>query len=70
MSYYYEEIAVKIPRGLAKEADVWNAAYDIIKAEEGNRRAFHMMNYDPDFASDVISTYFWCEKNGRSAIVD
>lgn len=72
-AYSYEQIAQKVfdenpnlPTS-GKGDEFFNAAWPYIVELAGNtKRANHMLNYDEDFPSDLISAYAWLQKQGQT----
>ena len=65
-AYYYEKVAQEIfnnRKDISSEDEVLNQAWKIVSAERGNKSARYMFNYDEDFPSDLVSAYFWLQKN-------
>ena len=65
-AYYSEEVAQKIfdkRQDITSEDEVLNQAYHIVANEQGQKTARYKFNYDEDFPSDVVSSYFWLQRN-------
>jgi hypothetical protein len=65
-AYYYEKVAQEIfnnREDISSEDEVLNQAYKIVANDRGQKSARYMFNYDEDFPSDLVSAYFWLQKN-------
>lgn len=59
-AYYYEKVAQEIfnqRQDISSEDEVLNQAWKIVSAEQGNKSARYMFNYDEDFPSDLLGAY-------------
>jgi hypothetical protein len=66
-NYYNENIASKVFSqypDLTSEDDVLNAAWEHVVRDMGRKKAGHLFNYDEDFPSDLVSSYFYLQKKG------
>jgi hypothetical protein len=66
-NYYNENIASKVfsqHPDLTSEDDVLNAAWEHVVRDMGRKKAGHLFNYDEDFPSDLVSSYFYLQKQG------
>jgi len=66
-NYYNENIASKVfsqNPDLTSEDDVLNAAWEHVVRDMGRKKAGHLFNYDEDFPSDLVSSYFYLQKQG------
>lgn len=61
-SYYYEQLAKKLPAGLKDDA-LDKAGYKQTVADLGKIKAHQLFYYDEDFRSDLHSAYAWWQKN-------
>ena len=64
-NYYNENIASKVfsqHPDLTSEDDVLNAAWEHVVRDMGRKKAGHLFNYDEDFPSDLVSSYFYLQK--------
>ena len=64
-NYYNENIASKVfsqNPDLTSEDDVLNAAWEHVVRDMGRKKAGHLFNYDEDFPSDLVSSYFYLQK--------
>jgi hypothetical protein len=62
---YADQLAAKLPSGLMDEDVVLDQAFEIASRELGQKRARYYFAYDEDFASDLVSAYFYNERSGR-----
>ena len=65
-AYYSEQVAQQIfnkRQDITSEDEVLNQAYHIVANEQGQKTARYKFNYDEDFPSDVVSSYFWLQRN-------
>ena len=68
-SNYAEQLAQQIfnkRQDISSEDEVLNQAYHIVSNDQGQKAARYMFNYDEDFPSDLVSAYFWLQKNSDS----
>lgn len=66
-AYYSEKVAQEIfdkRQDITSEDEVLNQAYHIVSNELGQKTAHYKFNYDEDFTSDVVSNYFYLQKQG------
>ena len=64
-AYYYEKVAQEIfnkREDISSEDEVLNQAYKIVANDQGQKSARYMFNYDEDFPSDLVSAYFYLQK--------
>jgi Domain of unknown function (DUF6321) len=64
-NYYNENIASKVFSqypDLTSEDDVLSAAWEHVVRDMGRKKAGHLFNYDEDFPSDLVSSYFYLKK--------
>ena len=68
-NYYNENIASKVfsqNPDMTSEDDVLNAAWEHVVRDMGRKKAGHLFNYDEDFPSDLVSSYFYLQKQKQS----
>lgn len=64
-AYYSEQVAQQIydkRQDITSDDEVLNQAYHIVANELGQKTARYKFNYDEDFPSDVVSNYFYLQK--------
>ena len=69
-AYYYEKVAQEIfnkREDISSEDEVLNQAYKIVANDQGQKSARYMFNYDEDFPSDLVSAYFYLQKQKQDA---
>ena len=69
-AYYSEQVAQQIfnkRQDITSEDEVLNQAYHIVANDKGQKSARYMFNYDEDFPSDVVTSYFWLQRNQGQA---
>jgi hypothetical protein len=72
-AYYSEKVAKEIfnkRQDITSEDEILNQAYHIVSNEQGQKTARYMFNYDEDFPSDVVSNYFYLQKQGVAEGLD
>jgi hypothetical protein len=55
---YADQLADRLPPGLVDEDAIADRAFEIAEREFGSKQARQMFVYDPDFLSDLVSSYF------------
>jgi len=66
-SNYAEQLAQQIfnkRQDITSEDEILNQAYHIVANDLGQKSARYMFNYDADFPSDLVSSYFYLQKQG------
>ena len=69
-SYYYEQLAKKLPLGLKTDDNILDAAFVIAKKDLGDKKAAAYFQRDEDFPGDLVSAYRWWQKNHQKILDD